>query len=345
MIKSGFDFNSGYFFVSVGDSLLFDTIVYKLKQSKFIYDSKDKRWYTQKLSVYKSVVEELSQMDSEFKPCPESIELCYDMIYQITDKVKPTKKAVNKELLDKFPPIIGKHPYENFQIDSLKKNIQYPSYIFDLDRGLGKSWIMLIALIDLYIKGDIDRALIVCRPEGVESTRIKLLKYSKGIFSENDIQTVYTEDGLIDDFFDKKIIITNYNSFRIAVQKKYRKRKGVSPTSKGVKAKTPVYDFTKWGKKVACFLDEAQSIKDPNALQSLALHNHSELFSNKYLYSGTLGFSILEYYSYMKFLNKKLISLNFSDWKSLIAEIGTHWSDWAIGKFKENEVNILKKLL
>jgi SNF2 family DNA or RNA helicase len=342
-----FDFTTGHFFVEVKDSISFDYIVASLKLEGFYYNNQLKRWESTDPVKFKNICKEILYYEPETKIDENLIDLCYDLVYRIKDDLKQVKKPVNKELLSAYPPLVGKHPYEDFQLIAYKKNIQYRSFIFDLDRGLGKSWIMIISLLDLYLRGDIDRALIVCRPEGVESTRIKLLHYAKGIFTENDIQTLYTEDGLVDEFFNKKVLITNYNTFRIMSQKKKLIKDKIKHNNYNVvkEPRNPIYDFTKWGKSVGCFLDEAQSIKIPTSLQSRMLHIHSNMFTHKYMYSGTLGFSILEYYSYLTFLDKGLISLSFSEFKAFVANVGTEYSDWAVKDFKEEEVKYFKEKL
>jgi hypothetical protein len=93
------------------------------------------------------------------------------------------------------------------------------------------------------------------------------------------------------------------------------------------------------------FLDECQAIKERTSQQSHILHLYEDFFEYRYLMSGSMGYKIDEYYSYLTFLAKDIIRTDFYGYMSLIANMGNQYSQYQVSSYKEDRIKMLKERL
>ena len=313
-----------------------DTVVQLFKSNFLIFDSKTKTWkYPIKLEVL-NVIDELKYNDIAVDVLDEDIEVIkLASLYPPSQELKRIKFSVDKELLEKHPPLIGKKGFENFQVDAIRQLIQKNRNLLDISCRSGKTYVCVNAISTLYKLGKIDRVFIVCRNEGVENFKNEILRFSP-CFTEDDIAEVWTYNRDIEKCFDKKIIITNYITFRLSCAYKNPKA--------SVKSRKPMIDFSKWGNNRLIVLDEVQSINHHDSIQTHLLQLHAEYFEYRYGLSGTLGFNFLNWYSLAKFMLPQRMNMTFSEWRDYITTDRFHTKIDEV-KASEFKIKILDKLL
>ena len=150
------------------NSFEIDTVVGLFKANFLTYDSVSHDWvYPIKLEVL-NVIDELKYNDISVDVLDEDIEVIkLASLYPPSNELKRIKFSVDKELLEKHPPLIGKKGFENFQVDAIRQLIQKNRNLLDISCRSGKTFICVNAISTLYKLGKIDRVFIVCRNEGV----------------------------------------------------------------------------------------------------------------------------------------------------------------------------------
>ena len=204
-----------HFKIIKSNSFEMDTVVQLFKANFLTYDSVSHDWiYPIRLAVL-NIVDELKYNDIEVEISQDDVDVIKLSLYPPSQELKRVKYSVNKELLEKHPPLIGKKGFENFQVEATKQLVQRNRALLDISCRHGKSKICCDAISTLYKLGKSYRIFIVCRGEGVENFKNEILRFSP-CFTEDDIAEVWTYNRDIEKCFDKKIIITNYITFRLS---------------------------------------------------------------------------------------------------------------------------------
>ena len=128
-------------------------------------------------------------------------------------KVEPVRRIPDYDLLN-YPPIVGKHPYENYQKEAITKGINRSRYAYFFDMGTGKSYIAAAIIAHrLYKYKDVKKVFFLTSTIGVRNLKDELVKFIKGV----DESRISIAD--VNNRFpfreDVDIIISNYNTLRI----------------------------------------------------------------------------------------------------------------------------------
>lgn len=321
-------------FKADGDKFTF--LVDELFKSYYLpYNSSTKTFYCEPNLKCKTIYEDVADYDTinisdEDKDLIEHI-----TVYEHSNDLKKVRRVLDKDIITNHPPFKGKKGYEDFQLEASRKLVQRNRALLDISCRHGKTAITCYSWGTLIKNNIVDKTLIVCRNEGVENFRQEILKLLDFV-SEDDIGVVYTNDRDIRKYFDKKIIITNYITFRLTCE--YINPKASKLTRK------PIIDFSKWGNNRMIILDEVQSINHYDSLQTHMVQLHRDYFEYRYGLSGTLGFNFLNWYSLAKFMLPNELTMSFSDWKKYIS-YGKYNEKIDENKAKEFKEQILDKLL
>ena len=323
-------------FKNVNSSVYELEVCVELYKSNYLkYNSHSREWtYPIRISVL-NVIDVLKGHGIDVDMSQDDVDVIKLSLYPPSNELRKIKYSVDKELLEKHPPLIGKKGFENFQVDAIRQLIQKNRNLLDISCRSGKTFICVNAISTLYKLGKIDRVFIVCRNEGVENFKNEILRFSP-CFTEDDIAEVWTYNRDIEKYFDKKIIITNYITFRLSCIYKNPKA--------SVKSRKPMINFSKWGNNRLIVLDEVQSINHHDSIQTHLLQLHAEYFEYRYGLSGTLGFNFLNWYSLAKFMLPQRMTMSFSEWRDYITTDRFHTKVDEV-KASEFKSKILDKLL
>lgn len=328
MTKVYVNINTGQFHININESSLkseiFNTIYLLLKNHYHLsYDSKLKEWYTKDAMLMMACLIDLQAYDT-VEISEEDKEFIKDFIYPDDPEFKIVKKSIPADFIKEFPPLIGLPGKEDFQLKAMKKGIERNRLILDIAVRHGKTYITCGILYSMFQNNEVDKVLIVCRPEGLENFRIELLKFLHKYLTEEDIVIVDKKHRNIEEYFDKKIIISSYSTFRLsgAYYNTLKNKK-----SKARKPEKETINFASWGNKRTLILDEAQSINNHDSLQSHFLHLYKNNFYKRILLSGSLGYKFLKYYSLISFLLPNSLPYSFTVWSKYLTKSNSHPRD------------------
>lgn len=127
--------------------------------------------------------------------------------------VEPIRRIPDYSLLN-YEPIVGKHPYENYQKEAITKGINRSRYAYFYDMGTGKSYIAAAIIAHRLLKyRDVGKVLFLTSSIGVRNLKDELVKFIKNIDgSRISIADVNNRLPFRDDV---DIVISNYNTLRL----------------------------------------------------------------------------------------------------------------------------------
>ena len=127
--------------------------------------------------------------------------------------VEPIRRIPDYGLLN-HEPIVGKHPYENYQKEAITKGINRSRYAYFYDMGTGKSYIAAAIIAHRLLKyKDVGKVFFLTSSIGVRNLKDELVKFIKNIdesrISIADVNNRLPFRGDVD------VVISNYNTLRL----------------------------------------------------------------------------------------------------------------------------------
>ncbi|HNQ20871.1 MAG TPA: SNF2-related protein, partial [Bacteroidales bacterium] len=240
-------------------------------------------------------------------------------------------------------PIIGKSPYENYQIEDIQKSLNRSRYGLFLDTGTGKSFIILSAINILRKRNKLNKILYITSNSGVYDIKEKFLQFTD--IPEDRIQ-IGNKHNRKPFSIDCDVIICNYRSF-LLISDEYQKSKnrGKNTTKNYRSSPIPIKQWLN-GDKGCCVLDESHNIAIPQSRQTKAIHLIREYFYYRYVLTGTPEDKEEKYYSQLKFLDTSLVrNFDYYDWLEYYANLGNRFSQYAIDSFKPKKLQELQEIV
>ena len=245
------------------------------------------------------------------------------------------------------PSLLTTPPLAPYQERTIRQAIKQTRCYLAHKQGLGKTYMAFGILNHLWHNDLVDRCLIVCRPEGVHNLKRELLRFNTFGLKEEDIYIVNVKNR---DPFNSgaKVVITNYRSFLMVCSDMYKaEHKGKKSMNSKTRLVKPPIDLSNWGEKGrVLFLDEAHSAKNRQAGQTKCLIKEAEFFRFRYLMSGTpYPNGVMDLWSQFKILDPNIIHMDYNEWLSKVAYIGTRFSEYQFREYKPGPVkSFLKKV-
>jgi len=163
------------------NSNTFYAIVQFCRDHKFSYDMDNKVWMC---SVSRML--DLIPALEEFDTVTIINEASFRSKVNEEKETKFVRSSLNSFYI-KCPPVIGKFPYENYQLDYVKKGISQNRLAYFLGMGLGKTYITINVLNHLFNDKKITHALIVAPTEGIYNWKHELLLFNSFNLTSEDI--------------------------------------------------------------------------------------------------------------------------------------------------------------
>lgn len=307
-----------------------------VKNAGFRFNPNKKVWYNKSAQkTIEKVIPELLLL--------EEGDIQHDKIKKALEKeeenkiLSETRFYRNKLLPEslKSQPIQGKPPYQDFQLDSIKKGIQQNRLALFHQMGLGKTFIVISILNQYYLQGRLDKILIVCPGEALYNWRRELVRFSVFVNEKDDV-LISTADKNRNPLEqkEKNVVVMTYRHY-LTLMDDYIKLK----KSKAKKPRKPVIPWEEWGNTRAIVLEESHNCKNRQARKTHAINLHKNSFEYRYLLTGTpTPNSFDEIYPQIKILDENLIKDSYYQWLEKIAVLGDRFSQYTINYFKEGEV-------
>lgn len=301
-----------------------------------------KKCYIFDISVYSDIYNDVKSIGEDINVDLYTQKCIKDFSSQSELKISKTRVVFKEDLL-KFPPLIGKHPNEEFQRDDIKKGLSRNRFLFHHDMGLGKSYI-LTALIDhLRYYGKIDKCLVMSSNIGVQNVKSEILGFSKSLKDEDILlltsvaKTKFENRNIFDsDVYPQKVIIMSYDVLKSISNYYYDREKATKknphPSTKTDYKKCCI-PIKEWlgGKDGGIFLDECHNLASPKSRRTEIANMIIPEFEYRYLFTGTLSDKYEKLYEPCWILDPLLVEhKKYDAWLSSYNERGTRFSQYAI---------------
>lgn len=323
----------------------FEAGVSILKNQKFSWDPSTKVWKKAAVLYDSNLYDALRIITDVYFPEPIK-QAILDYINNLPSELIK-ENLVNKidySSLIKAPykPVIGKHPFENFQDEDIRRAVSQNRFLFNWEMGLGKSFatatiyeylrayknvskmILLTSRIGTYnLKDEMCKFCLHIKPEDilVFNSPKSFKKYGRKIF---DIEEVN----------NKKILIFSYDSWKLMTS-------SYGDKSKGKSLNVPLDNFFEKNEDKLICLDECHYLSNPKSDRSKSIFRYLKYFKYRYLFSATPADKYEKIYSVCAMLDPWLcMYLNYNDWINKYNEVGTWFSKYAINKNKWKEKDI-----
>jgi len=339
MLIGGYDNFTNEYFIQFSNTNHFDEALATVKENRLIYNPSNKRWIGTPLKIINTCLQ-LEDFEQIQRVGWSDVEANKNFTSTIATKFK-RKRLDNDCVLSE--PILGKSPYEDFQIKAIQKGIGQNRYCFFLGMGSGKSFITISTLNHYFKEGSIDKVLIVTPPEGVYNWLEELKMFSTFANTEDKVY-ISTASHNRDPFKEirkETVIIMSYRHY-LTISDDYYFQK----TKKKSKSyKKPVIPFNIWGDNRAIILDESHKIKNSKSRQTKVISLHKNYFEYRYLLTGTpTPNTFEEIYAQIKFLDDGILP-SYWDWLEDTASLGNRFSKYAINYFYPDRVSHWEEIL
>ena len=263
-------------------------------------------------------------------------------------ELKVYRRTFKQELMN-LSPLVGKHPFEDYQIADITRGLCQNRFLFHHEMGLGKSYILTALIEHKRYYGEIDKCLIFSTPIGTRNIKSELLKHGKNM-REEDIIT-FTSAGAIPfedrDIFNTEkypqtIIILSYDALKSISNYYYDKKYGTKTKkhpSTGKAYRANCMPIKEWlgDKPGGLFLDENHSLAVPSSRRTQVMNWIVPYFDQRFLFTGTLADKYEKLYEPCWILDKALVDgMDYPTWCAAYNELGNKYSAYAINPDKWN---------
>ena len=192
-------------------SIQFSQAVAVAKQLRCKWDSKRYIWTASasRFDAIRDAFSEVDILDQTFSQ--EDLEEATMVAPELS--AEKVRRIPDYSLL-KYPPIVGKHPNENFQKEAISKGINRSRYAYFYDMGTGKSYIASAIIAHrLYKYRDVRKVFFITSSIGVRNLKDELVKFIRDL----DINrvTIADKNNRLPFTDDIDIVITNYNTLQL----------------------------------------------------------------------------------------------------------------------------------
>jgi SNF2 family DNA or RNA helicase len=330
--------NKEIFLNIYGKTSRFTDIIQTLKSFHCTYEPEDKLW---KISPnrYDELYEVLSDIDRIFvmEKSEKEIE---DILHSPTQIKIDTSETVNAEDL-KMPPIVGKPPYENFQLEDIRSCYSRNRFALYLEQGSGKSYIVISTIELLRKRKNVKKVLFLTSASGVYNIKKEFERFSNIPSDKIALGGVKNRTPFDDPNID--IILCNYRSF-LLISDEYQKEKK-SSSKNYRKCPIPIEEWLH-GDKGILVLDESHMISNPKARQTKVIHLIASYFEYRYILTGTPADKTEKFYSQLKILDPALVrNQSYYEWLAEYANLGNRFTPYAITSWKASKTEELSNIV
>jgi SNF2 family DNA or RNA helicase len=204
--------------------------------------------------------------------------------------------------------------------------------------GLGKTFVIQTVLNHLVYRGDVEKYVVVCPPEGILNFRDEILKFNSFELTEDQVYvcSVYNRKPFDDPKY--KVILMTYQNLIMLHNDYYKEHHGERAIGKRiVKNYIP---FDRLGSKLAIICDESAEFKNPKSRTWKVLNKMKDFFFYRYILTGTPAPKYAaDLWTQMRFLHSSAVPDEYETFIRRIADVGNQFSPYAVNSYHEDKVN------
>lgn len=329
----------------------FEASVSILKNQKFRWNAANKLWEKSAIFYSDNLYDTLRLVTDVYFPEPVKQEIKnYPSTLQseLIQNAEVEYIDYSKIIKAPYKPIQGKHPFEDFQDEDIRKSLKQNRFLFNWTMGLGKSFATAVIYEYLRTYKNVPKMILLTSRIGTYNLQDELCKFCLHLDKE-DILVFNSPKSFkkfgrkifdVEEVNNKKVLIFSYDSWKLMVSS-YKEK------SKSFSKKELDNFFGVETDKLIC-LDECHYLSNPKSDRSKSIFKYLGYFKYRYLFSATPADKNEKLYSICLMLDPKLcMYLSYSDWINKYNDVGTWFSKYAINKngWHEEELEELNQQL
>lgn len=322
-----------------------------LKNQKFRWNPDRRQWEKSALLYNNDLYDVLKIITDVYFPdiVKQQIENYPNTLPTEYEEYAPIEKLDYTKYV-KFPPIKGKHPYETFQDEDIRKALSRNRMLFNWSMGCGKSYATSVIYEYLRVERSVPKMILLTTRVGTLNLRKELCKFCNSLKLEdvavfNSPKSFKRQAGgrkIFDsvEICEKKVLVFSYDSWKLMAS-------AYGDKKQGRKTNIPLEMFTHGYECLLC-LDECHQLSNPKSERSKSLFKYLNLFKYRYLFSATPADKPEKLYALCRILDPNLVGfMKYDDWIHKYNDVGTFFSKYAINKKKwhMDEIEKLNKRL
>jgi len=330
----------------------FEASVSILKNQKFQYDPTDRLWKKSAVLYNDNLYDTLRLVTDVYFPQPirEAIIHFPETLASELIVNEPVESIDYSQIIKApFKPIVGKHPYEDFQDVDIRRALKQNRFLFNWTMGCGKSFATAVVYEYLRHYKNVPKMILITSRIGTYNLQNEMAKFCIDI--ELSDVLVFNSPKSFKKFgrkiFDneevcsKHILVFSYDSWKLM-------SKAYGDKARGRTLNVPLDNYFPEGSDRLICLDECHYLSNPKSERSKAIFKYLRFFKYRYLFSATPADKHEKLYSILMMLDPKLCRyLKYNEWINKYNDVGTWFSKYAINgkKWHEDEIAELNQEL
>jgi SNF2 family DNA or RNA helicase len=249
----------------------------------------------------------------------------------------------NNDIFEKYrtvinPDLVRSEYKGDYQRKGILRGISQNRLALFWEMGLGKTFVILTILNHLIYRGDVEKCVVICPPEGILNFRDELLNFNSFDLKEEEIYvcSVYNRKPFENPKY--KIILMTYQNLIMLHNDYYKEKTGGRAIGKRIMKN--YIPFDKLGSKVAIICDESAEFKNPKSRTWKVMNKMKDFFFYRYILTGTPAPKYAaDLWTQMRFLHSASVPDEFETFITQIADVGNKFSAYAVNEYYEDKVN------
>jgi len=292
----------------------------------------DKIWFVEEKDAFDAVLRLQSvEPDIKMPSWVEPVDL-KDCIGKNNDVFERYRASINPDLV--LSEYQGKTDYQK---KGILRGISQNRLAIYWEMGLGKTFVMQTILNHLVYRGDVEKCVVVCPPEGILNFRDEILRFNSFNLKEDEIYVCSVYNRKPFDNPKYKIIMITYQGLIMLHNDYYKKKTGSRAIGKRIMKNYIPFDVL--GNNLAIICDESAEFKNPKSRTWKVINKIKDFFFFRYIMTGTPApnFSA-DLWTQMRFLHSESVPTEFETFIQRIADTGSQYSKYTVNSYKDDKV-------
>lgn len=249
----------------------------------------------------------------------------------------------NNDIFERYrsvihPELVNSDYKGDYQRKGILRGISQNRLAFFWEMGLGKSFSVITVINHLIYRGDVEKCVIICPPEGILNFQDELLKFNSFDLKEDEIYVCSVYNRKPFDNPKYRVILMTYQNLIMLHNDYYKEAMGKRAI--GVRIVKNYIPFERLGPKLAIICDESAEFKNPRSRTWKVMNKMKDFFFYRYILTGTPAPKYAaDLWTQMRFLHSASVPDEYETFITQIADTGNQFSPYAINFYHEDKVD------
>jgi SNF2 family DNA or RNA helicase len=225
-----------------------------------------------------------------------------------------------------------------FQRNGILRGITQNRLAIFWEMGLGKTFVVQTILNHLIYRGDVEKYVVICPPEGILNFKDEILRFNSFDLKEDEIYVCSVYNRKPFDNPKYKVILMTYQNLIMLHNDYYKEKTGGRAVGKRIMKN--YIPFDKLGSKLAIICDESAEFKNHKSRTWKVMNKMKDFFFYRYILTGTPAPKYAaDLWTQMRFLHSAAVPNEYETFICRIADTGSQFSQYSVNSYYDDKVN------